>query len=141
MQKYVNFCKAIILTTMKRLVLIIDDEVDICYLLSKILKQKNFHVVNVNTILDAAVALEKMNPDIIFLDNHLPDGLGMNFVGHIKKNHPRARVIMISAHDTCSDNKKARENGVDHFIGKPFDKNIICSIVDESSNIRMWCRT
>ena len=61
-------------------VLIIDDETDICYLLSTLLKQKNLETEYVNTLSDAALALKKDTPEIIFLDNHLPDGLGMNFI-------------------------------------------------------------
>ena len=52
-------------------VLIIDDETDICYLLSTLLKQKNLDAEYVNTLSDAALALKKETPEIIFLDNQI----------------------------------------------------------------------
>ncbi len=115
-------------------VLIIDDETDICYLLSTLLKQKNIETAFVNTLADAAQALEKETPELIFLDNHLPDGLGMNFVEYIKKHNPGSKIIMITAHDTSSDRQRAMTEGVDFFIGKPFTREVIYNAVEKVLN-------
>ncbi|MEJ7610151.1 MAG: response regulator [Ferruginibacter sp.] len=114
--------------------LIIDDETDICYLLSRLLKQKNLDTFFVNTLSDADKALRKDQPEIIFLDNHLPDGLGMNYITHIKKNYPDIKIVMITAHDSADDREKAIKNGADYFIGKPFTSEIIYKTVDDVSN-------
>lgn len=115
-------------------VLIIDDETDICYLLSTLLKQKNLDAEYVNTLSDAALALKKETPEIIFLDNHLPDGLGMNFIEYIKQHYPSSKIIMITAHDTMADRQKALTEGADYFIGKPFTRDIIYKAVDQVIN-------
>ncbi|MDB5202281.1 MAG: response regulator [Ferruginibacter sp.] len=115
-------------------VLIIDDETDICYLLSTLLKQKNLETAYVNTLSDATQALEKDVPEIIFLDNHLPDGLGMNYINYIKKHHPHVKIVMITAHDTAADRNKAMSEGADYFIGKPFTRDIIYKTVEELTN-------
>src|SRR4051812_32831092 len=80
-------------------VLIVDDEIDICYLLSGILRQKNFRTSYVNNLTDATVALKNDPPLILFLDNHLPDGYGLDFIGFVKKTYPDTKIIMITAHD------------------------------------------
>jgi two-component system, OmpR family, response regulator len=110
--------------------LIIDDEIDICYLLSGILRAKHLQVNYVNTLSEATLALQTQNPEIIFLDNHLPDGLGVDFIKHIKEIHPNTKVVMISAFDNFLDRYKANNNGVDSFVGKPFSKGIIFEAVD-----------
>lgn len=115
-------------------VLIIDDETDICYLLSTLLKQKSFETQFVNTLSDAELALKNDVPEIIFLDNHLPDGLGLNFLEYLKTNYPSIKVVMITAHDTADDRKFALSNGADLFIGKPFTRDIIYSAVDAVMN-------
>ena len=114
-------------------VLIIDDEIDVCYLLTGILKQSNFLSTCVNNLSDAEKALKKSHPSIIFLDNHLPDGLGVNFISKAKKIHPDTKIIMITAHDTVEDKKLAIDNGVDSFIGKPFTRNLVLSTLRELS--------
>ena len=123
--KYEHFINAEILK-----VLIIDDETDICYLLSTLLKQKNFETDFVNTLSDAQIALKKDVPEIIFLDNHLPDGLGMNFIEYVKSNYPTIKIVMITAHDTADDRKYALNKGADVFLGKPFTRDMIFSAVE-----------
>lgn len=110
--------------------LIIDDETDICYLLGSLLRKQDIDTSYVNTLRDAANILETTDPQIIFLDNHLPDGLGVNFIGFIKRFHPLTKIIMITAYDTAADVKKAYKEGVDYFIGKPFSKESINNVVE-----------
>ncbi|MER3498307.1 MAG: hypothetical protein C4308_06555 [Chitinophagaceae bacterium] len=62
---------------------------------------------------------------VIFLDNHLTDGHGVNLVNDIKQVNPSAKILMITAHDSPADRKKAMEQGADQFISKPFTKEII----------------
>jgi two-component system OmpR family response regulator len=106
--------------------LIVDDETDICYLLSSILKQKNVYSVFASSLNEADKLLE-MNYDfsIIFLDNHLPDGLGTSFIRRLKTKFPNTPVVMITAHDNSTDRLRAEGEGVDFFIGKPFSKEKI----------------
>ena len=115
-------------------VLIIDDETDICYLLSTLLKQKNLETEYVNTLSDATLALRKEAPEIIFLDNHLPDGLGMNYIEYIKNNYPSSKIVMITAHDTAADRSKALSEGADYFISKPFTREVIYRTVEQLTN-------
>lgn len=112
--------------------LIIDDEADICYLLSSILKPKELDTTYVNNLSEASKILEVANPKIVFLDNHLPDGLGINFVREIRERHPQVKIIMITAHDTPYTRNKAYEKGVDYFIGKPFTKDEVYQTVKEA---------
>lgn len=115
-------------------VLIIDDEVDICYLLSSLLKQKDLDTQYVNSLTAASKALDVVDPQIVFLDNHLPDGLGINFIEIIKTKKPHIKVVMITAHDSSTDRQNAISVGADFFIGKPFSKDIVYSTVEKLLN-------
>ena len=111
--------------------LIVDDEKDICFLLSKILRQKNIKLLQANSLSEAEQIIEKETVPVIFLDNHLPDGLGLNNIKKLKIKAPKSKIIMITAHDNASDRKKAQEEGVDYFIGKPFTKELIFSTLEK----------
>ncbi len=111
-------------------VLIIEDELDICYLLSGILKKRNLNTSYVTSLLAAQKKLSLGNPDILFIDNHLPDGLGTDFISGVKVTHPFIKIVMITAHDTSDDKTKALQKGADYFIGKPFTSNTIMETVD-----------
>jgi len=115
--------------------LIVDDETDICYLLSNILKQRNIQTAFAGSLAEADRMLQ--SPDnfyYVFLDNHLPDGLGINQIKRWKEKFPFIHVIMITAHDSYEERKKASKDGADHFISKPFSKDgILKSIVQTSA--------
>ena len=111
-------------------VLIVDDELDICYLLSGMLKQRNFRTAFVNTLTDAKMALETDPPSLLFLDNHLPDGFGLDFIPYVKRNYPEVKVIMITAHDGMQERKQAYDGGVDLFVAKPLNRKLIDDAVD-----------
>jgi two-component system OmpR family response regulator len=112
-------------------VLIVDDELDICYLLSGILKQKNFRTGFVNSLSDAEIALKNDTPALIFLDNRLPDGFGLDFIPFVKKNYPQLKIVMISAHDSAADRKRAYDGGADLFIGKPLNRDQINDAISQ----------
>lgn len=114
--------------------LIIDDEIDICFLLSGVLRNKNIQSVHVNTLRDARAALLTQAPEFIFLDNHLPDGMGVDFIAFLKKNYPSSKVIMITAYDTPADRSKALFEGADLFIAKPFSRDAIYKSVEVLAN-------
>ena len=114
-------------------VLIVDDELDICYLLGGILKQKKLKTSYVNTLSDAETAIKSDPPEILFLDNHLPDGFGLDFIRYVKVNAPSTKIIMITAHDGAAERNKAYAEGVDFFISKPFNRDIIYATIDQLS--------
>lgn len=112
--------------------LIIDDETDTCYLLSSILKQKDIQAEFAGSLAEAEKMMQSTGDFyLIFLDNHLPDGLGVSYIDTIKRKYPLSRLVMITAHDTTADRKKAETGGVDRFIGKPFSKDMIFRTIEE----------
>jgi len=119
----------------KKKALIVDDETDICYLLSHILKQKNIQTVFAGSVAEADRMLQTSSYFYyVFLDNHLPDGYGIDQIRRWKKEFPLTHVIMITAHDSFEERKKAVNDGADSFISKPFSKEVIFkSIVPTSA--------
>lgn len=114
----------------KKKALIVDDETDICYLLSHILRQKDIQTVFAGSLAEADRMLQ--TPDLfyyVFLDNHLPDGLGINQIKRWKEKFPSVHFIMISAHDSSEEKRKAKSDGADSFISKPFSKEVILNTI------------
>ena len=111
--------------------LIIDDEYDICFLLSRILRNYNVDVQFVNSIKDGKDFLSKLSPNVLFLDNHLPDGFGIDFISYVKKEYPQTKIVMVTAHDTTEDRKKALQEGADVFISKPFSVSEIKTAIQQ----------
>jgi two-component SAPR family response regulator len=79
-------------------VLIIDDEADFCLLIKNYFIKKNYEVHVSNTLKDGMDSLKDFKPDILFLDNNLPDGLGWEQTEYICKQYPNIRINLISAY-------------------------------------------
>ena len=103
-------------------VLIVEDEGDMCLLLNILLNGKEMELDHVKTLSAAEEYLQLEQPAVILLDNRLPDGFGIDFITHIKKNYPAVKIIMISGFDG-SARDVALENGADLFLEKPFTRD------------------
>jgi DNA-binding NtrC family response regulator len=95
----------------KKKVLIIDDEEDACLLLKGFLAKKNFEVFCSYTLNDGLQQVAKVKPDILFLDNNLPDGFGWEASMSIVAQNPGLEVHLISAYNNSmfDYNKMSKE--------------------------------
>lgn len=110
--------------------LIIDDEVEICFLLSGILRQKKLNTNFANTLREGMDMLIRENPQLVFLDNNLPDGKGSSFIPLIRKFDPNIIIVMITAYDTVYDKESAFSGGAHYYLSKPFNRESIFSIIE-----------
>ncbi len=85
------------LLSVKR-VLIIDDETDFCLLMKNYFVRRNYEVHIFHTLAEGMKNLDIIKPDIIFLDNNLPDGLGWEKTEYISQHFPKTRINLISAY-------------------------------------------
>lgn len=110
-------------------VLLIDDEVDICLLLSGILQREGFHTTYALSIGEAKQKLAGQGFGAVFVDLNLPDGVGYKLIPLIKEGNKDAKVIVVSAYD--GEKNKAEDEGADYFIAKPFTRSVVLSALEE----------
>ena len=79
-------------------ILIIDDETDYCLLMKNYFSKKNYEVHVAHTLTDGLQMIENIGPDILFLDNNLPDGKGWDSVPKIVEKNPHLRAYLASAY-------------------------------------------
>jgi|SRR6185437_2737126 len=99
--------------------LIVEDEGDLCLLLELLLESKRIKLSHARNIADAQLVLKEGRPDVILLDNRLPDGFGIDIIGDIKSELPAVRIIMMSGSDPALRDL-ALDGGADRFLAKPF---------------------
>jgi len=83
---------------LKLKVLFVDDEIDFCLLMKNYFTKKNYEVFLAYTLTDGLAQIETVGPDILFLDNNLPDGKGWDHVEYIVEKNPHIRLYLASAH-------------------------------------------
>jgi DNA-binding NtrC family response regulator len=111
--------------------MIIDDDVDLSRLLANILEKRKIHVLMVHTLKEAEAYLSYLKPTFVFLDNSFPEGLGVNFIKNIKTADDEIKIIMMTADSAKWIEQKAKDEGINYFIRKPFTKKIIDFVLDK----------
>ena len=84
----------------RKKILIIDDEEDFGFLMKSFFTPRNFEVCVALTLIEGMRILKEEKPDVIFLDNNLPDGLGWGQAEFILANYPLSQLNLISALNT-----------------------------------------
>ncbi|HEY4875417.1 MAG TPA: response regulator [Puia sp.] len=110
-------------------ILIVEDEGDMCLVLEMILHKKDVSIHHVKKISTAEEYLKNSTPDLILLDNRLPDGLGVDFISFLKRFYPTVKIIMISGKDGALKDI-ALYNGADLFLSKPFSRKELLHAVE-----------
>jgi DNA-binding response OmpR family regulator len=108
---------------MAKRILVVDDNKDIVRLISSRLKANNYDVI---TAFDSLLVMQivlKEKPDLIILDNWLPNGTGLNLIGKLKKTPKTSQIpiVLITAQAGTTVRDLALEQGAVDFIAKPFD--------------------
>lgn len=113
-------------------ILIIDDEVQIRTLLTRMMELEGYDVCQAGDCRAALKQLELQNPDVVLCDVFLPDGNGVDLVLAIKKAAPNVEVILLTAHGNIPDGVQAIKNGAFNYITKGDDNNKIIPLISRA---------
>jgi two-component system phosphate regulon response regulator PhoB len=104
-------------------VLVVDDERDVCRLLTYSLDQAGFEATSVNTAADALLTAGREPPAVVVLDVGLPDLSGVDVSRKLREDKHLADVgiIMLTALGSREDRIVGLEAGADDYVVKPFD--------------------
>lgn len=80
-------------------VVIIDDDSDFCFLLKKLIEKNDRVIYTAHTIKDGLDLIDQLVPEIVFMDNFLPDGEAWKLARHIAKRYPHVNLNLVSGKD------------------------------------------
>lgn len=113
-------------------ILIIDDEVQIRTLLTRMMELEGYDACQAGDCRAALKQLELQNPDVALCDVFLPDENGVDLVLAIKKAAPNVEVILLTAHGNIPDGVQAIKNGAFDYITKGDDNNKIIPLISRA---------
>ncbi|MGD0963953.1 MAG: response regulator [Candidatus Acidiferrales bacterium] len=79
--------------------------------------------------LTAITEYGRTKPDIVLMDITMPQMEGIEAVERIVREHPEARVVMVSSVGYQENILAALQKGARHFVQKPVDPEVLYEIV------------
>jgi len=105
----------------KPAVLVVDDEPDLCELLSITLQRMDMSPRTADGVGSAQRLLKTERFDLCLTDMQLPDGNGLELVEWIQQYCPNVPVAVITAHGNVESAVRALKLGAFDFVSKPLD--------------------
>ena len=105
----------------KPTILVVDDEPDLCELLSITLQRMDLDPRAANSLSAAQRLLKADRFDLCLTDMQLPDGDGLELVKWIQQYSPTVPVAVITAHGSMETAVRALKLGAFDFVSKPLD--------------------
>jgi two-component system, chemotaxis family, chemotaxis protein CheY len=105
----------------ENVVIIADDDMFMRSLVKKGIGA-NFTVVEVPDGAGVMDAYKKSNPDVLFLDIHMPNVEGTSLLQQILAIDPNAYIVMLSADSSRENVESTAQKGARGFLTKPFTK-------------------
>jgi DNA-binding NtrC family response regulator len=113
-------------------VLIVDDDIAVCKILTRILSDANYEVFSSQSVQDASGVIGQRPFDAYVFDYRLMDGTGLEVAEHLRSTGSAAPVILISGYGSDDLAAMAQPLGISQIVSKPFSQQTICSALEKS---------
>ncbi len=114
-------------------ILVIDDDAEIRYSLSRVLSSRQYQVTEAASG-EQGIAMVKKGPapDLIFLDVRMSGMSGIEALQHLRSVNPRQLVILMTAFGTGQTAIEAMKYGAFDYVMKPFDPEKVLSLAEKA---------
>jgi two-component system NtrC family response regulator len=120
-------------------VLIIDDDPDFCYVLSRLVRSMGHEAVVCHSLAEGAEAVKMQELDAVFLDVHLPDGNGLSLLPTIYSEPSQPQVIIITGAGDAGGAEVAIASGAWDYIEKGVSSKHITLALKRALEYRREC--
>jgi len=120
------------MVTMKKKVLIVDDDESILWILQRMFKDKKIETVEARDGKSALEMLKDQDLSIAIMDIRMPEKDGLDVLREIKETGCQTPIIIMTAQGTMKNAVEAMKHGAFDYITKPFDIGELEILVDRA---------
>jgi two-component system response regulator AtoC len=113
-------------------ILIIDDEKLIRWALEQHLLKQGYQVATADSAEKGLLLFTEDTPDLLLLDNCLPDMTGIQLLEKLHVREQNFKVIMITAYDMSETAVKSMNLGAYEYISKPFNLEELTALIKKT---------
>jgi chemosensory pili system protein ChpA (sensor histidine kinase/response regulator) len=106
-------------------VMVVDDSITVRKVTSRLLERHDMQVLTAKDGVDAVTLLQEHRPDVMLLDIEMPRMDGYELARHMRNSKELAQIpiIMITSRSGEKHRDYARQLGVQHYLGKPYQES------------------
>ncbi|MBI5054786.1 MAG: response regulator [Chloroflexi bacterium] len=112
-------------------VLIVDDDKNMVFLLTKLLQMDGYQVVSEARPAEVLNTIRREKPNVVLMDVHLADGNGLEILMRIRSDAEigKTPVVIASGEDVAY---KGQQGGADGFILKPYPPDALNTVLKKA---------
>jgi two-component system, NtrC family, response regulator HydG len=116
----------------KATILVVDDEVELCRALSKLLSRNGYNVLTALNGEEGLATLRQNEVHLVLSDLQMPRMGGLDLLKTAKVISPATEFVIITGHGTIETAVGAMKNGAYDFIEKPFSTTTTLNVVGKA---------
>ncbi len=116
----------------KGTILVVDDEIELCRALSKLLRRNGYHVLTASNGEEGLMVLRQSEVHLVLSDLQMPRMGGLELLKTAKVISPATEFVVITGHGTIEMAVGAMKNGAYDFIEKPFSTTTALNVVGKA---------
>lgn len=101
-------------------VLVVDDDIKLLKMLERTLRYEGLTVWTAANGQEALTVIDAQRPDLCIVDWMMPKMDGLTLIRHLRQEHNRTLVMMLTARDAVENRVEGLEGGADDYLVKPF---------------------
>ena len=112
-------------------VMVVDDSLTVRKITGRLLEREGYRVVTAKDGVDALEQLLTLRPDVIIADIEMPRMDGFDLTRNIRADLrlKAVPIIMITSRTAEKHKRYAEEIGVNHYLGKPYDEDVLLELI------------
>jgi len=117
-------------------ILVVDDQENLCWVLSKVLSGLGHEVRTALSGAHALRTLETFDCQVAAVDYRLPDWDGLQLVGEMTSRRPRLQAILMTSYGDAALHRRVAAQQLFAYVDKPFSNDLMIDSIEEA--IRVW---
>lgn len=117
------------MASVEPVILITDDEPDLCELLSHLMGKEGYQVKTASDGQEALRSVSAFKPDVMLLDIRLPDLDGMEVLQRCKQLAPNMPIVLMTAYAEVRGAIEAMKAGAHDYLTKPLEHSDVLRVV------------
>ncbi len=114
------------------MILVVDDQESMCWILSKVLQEAGFSVTTVGTAKEALFIATSNRVSATIIDYRLPDKNGLDLFLELRKLKPKIQGVLITSYGSKEIREKALQLGFHAYFDKPFQNQALIATLQAS---------